>query len=348
MRRFKAGVAAGAMLALILAASIASAGNVRRTGTAGAQELRIPVGSRGASLGGAAIADVSGIDALYWNPAGVVASKKTEAMFSRLNYIAGMSVNYVAASAKVSDAIALGFSAKVLSVGDLVVTTEDSPEGTGEVLSPTSAVVGVTYSHQLTDRIMFGTTGKYINEDIARETASGLAFDLGFQYAPGVSGLRVALVMKNIGPSMRFDGPDLESKVQLPGTDPQSRRRTVRTRLESFELPTSMELGASYDLLKNDDSRAVLVAAFRNNNLSQDEYQAGLEYSLGKTLFLRGGYLLSKNETDTPDDFKFVFGPTFGFGLRVPLSGADLTLDYSQASADFFDDSQWFTVQFAF
>ena len=290
------------------------------------------------------MADASGIEALYWNPAGLSRTKKTEAMFSHQDYFADMNVNYIAASAKVSDAIALGFSAKVLSIGDLIVTTEENPEGTGEILSPTFSIVGVTYSHQLTDRVFFGATAKYINESVRRETAQGVAFDLGFQYSPGLSGLRLALVMKNYGPDMRFDGADLEHKVKLPGADPQSRSRVVRTRLSSFELPTSIELGASYDIVNDETNRAVVVGSFRNNNLSEDEYQAGVEYSLGKALFLRGGYLFSKKDDDALKDFQ----PTFGFGLRVPLGVSDLTFDYSQASTDLFDDSRWFTVQFAF
>ena len=52
-------------LALVALASPVLAGNPRRQGTAGAQELRIPVSARGLALGGGFIADVGGAEAMY-------------------------------------------------------------------------------------------------------------------------------------------------------------------------------------------------------------------------------------------------------------------------------------------
>ncbi len=78
-------------LALVIALSaMLLAGSEDRIGTAGAQELRISVGSRGVAMGGALVANCSGTEALYWNPAGVVRQSGTEAMFSHLDYFAGM------------------------------------------------------------------------------------------------------------------------------------------------------------------------------------------------------------------------------------------------------------------
>ena len=68
-------------IALLMADVFAGTG--RREGTSGAQELLIPVGAVSTALGGANIANASGIDAMYWNPAGLAAAEKNaEAMFS--------------------------------------------------------------------------------------------------------------------------------------------------------------------------------------------------------------------------------------------------------------------------
>ena len=56
---------------------------------------------------------------------------------------------------------------KVLNVGDITVTTEDAPEGTGEILTPNFAVVGLTYGRRMTDRVLIGLTGSFINEKVA-------------------------------------------------------------------------------------------------------------------------------------------------------------------------------------
>ena len=70
---------------------IASSG--QRRGTAGAQELLIPVGSRGTALNGAFTSGIDGIEAIYWNPAGLVISRnKVQAMFSHQNYLLDMAL----------------------------------------------------------------------------------------------------------------------------------------------------------------------------------------------------------------------------------------------------------------
>ena len=86
------------ILVLVLLAmnlTLVYAGNERRIGTAGAQELRIPVGARGTAMGGAVVADAHGMEAIYWNPAGLAHLGRTEAMFSHQPYIADNYVNFV-------------------------------------------------------------------------------------------------------------------------------------------------------------------------------------------------------------------------------------------------------------
>ena len=326
------------------------AGGDERIGTAGAQELRIPVGSRGTALGGAALAAVSGADALYWNPAGLVRSNKAEVLLSHLRYIADMDLNYFAVSSRISRSAALGLSVKILSIGEIIATTEESPDGTGEIFSPHFSVLGVTYSSQLTDRVFFGVTAKVMGEQILTERAWGMAIDLGFQYVPGFRGLRLGIALKQFGPNMRFDGPGLEHHIRLPETDPQASNRTVRTRLASFELPTCIELGAAYETVREGRHKTTAVVTFRSNTMSENEYQAGLEYTLGGLLSLRGGYVLSVEAQSTRSGFakQFIFGPAFGFGLYLTAGRTEIGLDYAYRRTDFFEDNQWFTLVFAF
>ena len=340
---------------LLAAFAEVEAGNQERIGTAAAQELRIPVGSRGTALGGASLADVRGLEAMYWNPAGLVlGDTKREVTFSYLDYMADMQMNYAAISTKVRDDMSIGLSAKVFSVGDIIVTTEDNPEGTGEVLTPTFSIISGTFSQQLTDRVIFGMTVKYIHEGIKREVADGLAFDFGFQYITGLKGLKLGVAMRNFGPDIKFDGPDLEQSVRLSdavlGADPQATSRFFRTPLTAAELPTSIELGMSYDVFKNEMGKAVFSAAFRSNNLAADEYQAGVEYDFKQTLCLRGGYAVSPEGGVQPSGFKkqYILGPTFGFGLNVPVGGTQFHIDYAVGRTDFFQDNQWLTVSLGF
>ncbi|MCK4641726.1 MAG: hypothetical protein KAU06_10340, partial [Candidatus Marinimicrobia bacterium] len=86
---------------LFIVVTDAEAGSARRRGTSGAQELLIPVGSVGTALGGSFTAVISGIEAAYWNPAGVANIEGTgEAMISHMTYIAGIDVSYAAVMVK--------------------------------------------------------------------------------------------------------------------------------------------------------------------------------------------------------------------------------------------------------
>src|SRR5438128_2487144 len=80
-------------------AAFAFAGRGDKAGTAAASELLIPVGAQSVALGGSEMASVSGIEVIYWNPAGLARSEKgANAMFSHMSYIADIGVEYFAVS----------------------------------------------------------------------------------------------------------------------------------------------------------------------------------------------------------------------------------------------------------
>ncbi len=326
-------------LALILTSL--EAGTSKRKGTAGAEELRIPVGSRGVALGGGVVAEVNGVDALFWNPAGAsFTNKSAEAMFSHVTWIADIKVNYLSAIANFGGVGVFGVSLKSLDFGEIPITTVDEPDGTGERFSPTFLTAAVSYSRRMTDRIYVGANLKLISERILRESATGFAVDIGLQYRLE-SGLKFGAVMKNVGGNMRFDGPDLEWGVVIPGSEPGSPVRSLRVPLQEFELPAAFELGFAYSF-KIGESALTLAGSFQNNNFTLDEYKGGLEYSFKNILFLRVGYSYV-NETD------YVFNsPSFGVGFNIPLGGTlEASVEYTYRKVKFFDNNQFLTLRFA-
>jgi hypothetical protein len=317
------------------------AGNSLRKGTCGALELVIPIGSRGTSMGGAVVTDIKGTEAIYWNPAGVANSEKTEAVFSYLDYIAGIKYSFIGITTNLGNFGSLGFNTRVVDVGDIIVTTEESPEGTGEIITPNFMIVGVTYSRQMTDRVFFGGSFSFINERIMQEVAKGVAFDFGFQYIPESSGLKFGVVMKNIGPKLRFDGSDLDKNIHLPSDDPQAAHRNARLELASFELPSYLQFGTSYDVKIDENKKLILAGSFRNNNFFSDEFSGGIEFNFKDEFMLRGGYLASSEK-------EYIYGFNFGFGLCLHFGENTLAFDYSNAQTKYFDNNQWFTLKLSF
>ena len=74
------------LVALMGVGTPAHAGSEQRKGTGGAGELRIPVGPRGTALGPGAVSQVTGIDALFFNPAGLAVMSGTQVTFSNTKY----------------------------------------------------------------------------------------------------------------------------------------------------------------------------------------------------------------------------------------------------------------------
>ncbi len=344
---------------LTLAAGVVWASSDQRKGTSGATELLIPVGPRGTSLSGTGSTDAAGVEAMFWNPAGVASLEGTEALFSHTTYIADMKVNFVGAATKVGGFGTIGVSAKVLSVGDIPVTTETAPDGTGEIISPTFTTLGLTWARQFTDRVRFGSTFNVINEHILDNTANGFAVDFGVQYDTGWRGLRFGIVMKNFGPSMEFRGPGFDQSVQVPGTDPSSANRVLTFSSAPFELPSYFTFGTTYDLYRYGPNRLHVLGLFQSNNFSGDNFAVGAEWNYRELYSLRGswyGTLASTVDPITGDETsKFTTGDelysgyALGAGLAIPTGGSRLGVDVTwKPVKQYFDDVVELGLRFTF
>jgi len=347
-------IIAVAFLVLVSAVcTTAYAGGENRVGTNAAPELSIPVGARDLALGGSSIATTSGIEAIFWNPAGLArAEHSANAMFSHMNWIADIGVEYVAVSGAFEGFGTIGFSVKSLSIGDIEVTTEDAPDGTGQLISPTVVNLGLTYSRLVTDRISVGTTFTLISNRIDRVAATGFSFSAGVQYSGlgGVNGLSLGVAVKNIGPQMQFEGDGLlrqgnVNDVLRPGS-------FYRVTAASFELPSTIELGLAYKVDVGEQNALNLSGIFQNNNFSVDEYRVGAEYGYNDMFFLRGGYGFAENSknNDLPlaDKTSQIFGFTAGAGIHYELGSMDFALDYAYQDVEFLDANHVFSLKFGF
>jgi hypothetical protein len=340
-----------AMPALLIALSgTAQAGSDERKGTGGALEMRIPVGPRGTALGGSVVSSSEGIEALFWNPAGLAGMTGTQAMFSNTQYFAEMQVNYVGVATQVGGFGALGLSVKALNVGEILVTTEAAPEGTGDIIDPTFTVIGLTYAREFTDRVKFGGTVSFVNEAIRSVSASGIAFDFGVLYATGWRTLNLGLAMKNFGTTMQFDGDEFGSSQIISSSDPSAAPRTLRATSSKFEMPSYFSLGAAYDLVDNSQYQLKALGAFQNNNFVGDNMSAGLEWVYRRQLALRASYMGSITSTldaatgdesvefDSGDDLYAGWALGASAGVKAGNTNLDIDFSYRPLKDEFFDD----------
>jgi hypothetical protein len=336
-----------ALLTLGLATSFSVAGGQNRAGTSAAAELLIPLGARYLSMAGSAVGTATGPEATFWNPAGIdLSTQSVDAIFAYRVYFAEMSVQYLTASAKFDfGSIALSF--RSLSVGDIPVTTETQPDGTGEIITPTNFVVGLSYSRQLSDRTSVGATVNLINEGFGRVNATGVAFDLGVQYRGllGLSGLAVGVVVKNIGPPMQYTGSGLFVEGSVASADREQTFYKVEP--GSFEMPSVVEIGLGYDVNVTDEHRISVASTYQSNNFAYDEWRIGLEYGFNRMFFVRGGYLLGAgSDTETPSIFQNF---TVGAGIAAAnLGGVSISIDYAFIPVKFFDANHAIAIRLGF
>jgi hypothetical protein len=320
-----------------------------RTGTSAASELLIPVGARDFAMAGSTYASVSGVEAIYWNPAGLSRLPgSAEGMFSSMTWLADIKVTYGVAAATFGSFGTIGLSVKSLDFGDIPLTTVDDPENrSGATFSPGFMTLGLTYSRLITDAVSAGVTAKLISETIPLASSTGVAFDLGLQYHGlfDVKGLDLGVDVKNIGPEMTWGGSGLlRSATSSEGNRPEQRYALVAA---GFELPSMIDIGLSY-VGKSDILLYSVSGSYTSNNLYVDEYKVGAEvgFALGQlSLFARGGYIFYPQIEQSSDK---IFGPSAGFGITYQMETTSITADYGYRSVDLFAGNNVFSVKIGF
>ena len=338
------------ILTLVLSAQVFAAGS-NRAGTNAASELMIPVGARYIAMGGASAASVTGLDAIYWNPAGLDRMQHMAGgLFSHMTYIADIGVSYAAVGVKFGGVGSVGLSFKSLSLGDIAVTTSDDPDGIGgAIFSPQFMTIGLSFSRSLTDRVSVGGTAKIISETMDRVGATGFAFDIGAQYQNlgDINGLTIGVVIKNLGPAMTFSGTGLLRKAEpLDVTRPASFYQVVAG---SDELPSTMEIGLGYLVNLGETNKVEVQSQFVNNNFDDDFTRLGLEYNFNNMVFLRGGYGLSMTGSKDPTgESTSIFGLTLGAGFKHNFGSLTIGIDYAYRAVNYFDANNVFSVELGF
>lgn len=293
----------------------AFAGNGDRVGSAGATELLINPWARSASWGDAGIACANGLDAIYTNIAGLAFVNKTQIRFDRTNWLGGSGININSAgfAQRVSESSVISVSVMAMSFGDIQITTVDLPEGGIGTYSPTYSNFNVGYAREFSNSIYGGVNFKVISESISNLRGTGVAIDAGIRYVTGDEDqIKFGIALKNIGPTMNFKGDGLSIQVMYPESGDVA---TLEQRSATFEMPSLLSIGGSYDFNFTETSKLTVALGFSANSFSNDQFRLGLNYGmeLDKAKFnLTAGYVYEYG----------LFNSEFGYQSRVTaLSG---------------------------
>lgn len=320
-------------------------GDEARIGTAAGVQVQVPVGARGLAMAGADVASVQGLEALYWNPAGLGNfSYKAAANLSTMRIFNDIKINYLGIAAAAGKLGTIGFSIKAFDFGEIPVTTNNDMDGkSGDTFSPTFMTTGLTYAKRVTDVISFGVTAKLILESIQGANATAGALDLGIQYHQlgGISGLSLGVALKNIGTKLQYTGSGMLVQAQDAGSAVTDFRELPTA---SHNLPATVELGLVYQYNIAESSTLMAAGNFQNENFGSDGFKFGLEYLYSDFVALRGGYLYNQNVDSEAQLFSF----TAGLGLMTKVGNTNLGFDYAYRDSQYFDGNNLFQLTIGF
>ncbi len=338
-----------------------NAGNEDRSGQAGGGELLINPWGRSSGWGLANSSSIRGIEATYLNIAGLAFTPKTEVIFARTEWLKGSGVNISSfgISQRVGESGVLGLSLMTMSFGEIEITKTELPDGGIGKFKPSLSNIGIAYSKAFSNSIFGGFNLKIINEAISNAKATGVAIDAGIQYITGEQEqIKFGVSMKNVGTKLRFGGDGLDKRALFDVNSPN--QITVQQKSADYELPSLINIGASYDFLifSGEDTtqvnhRVTLAANFTSNAFTKDQFSFGLEYSLKSILMLRGGYVFEKKsdkESDSyiTDNTNVLTGPCAGMTIELPLNkdkSTTLGIDYSYRATNPFQGTHSFGVR---
>jgi hypothetical protein len=309
-----------------------------RLGGSGAQFLVYGGGCRSVALGGAYVALADGIDAVYYNPAGLALLDAPTFAFNHGELYADINLENVAFATPAMGGV-VGLSGVAFLSGDIQKTTFEDQEGlSGETYSANDFAFGLSFARLMTDKFTAGLTFKYISQNIDRVSANGWAFDLGGTYSVGVGDLKLGFAIRNFGPDLQYSGEDLEFDSGLADYPEVAEDIPASYRSEAYPMPLMFQLGITYDLISEGANRLTAVLDGLHPNDQDETFVAGLEYGFNDSYFARVGYNGRQN-----------MGLTAGLGARAALSaGIMASIDYSYEDHEYLDPIQRFSLSISY
>ena len=289
----------------------------QRAGISSLQFLKIGIGGRGSGLGESMVAVVNDASALFWNPAGAVLDGQNSVMVAHAEWLVDLKHDFLGALYHLSAADVIGLSIISLRTDDMPVTTETQPLGTGTYFRYSDLAVGVTYSRKMTSQFSFGTTIRYVEENLDVVKIRTVLFDLGTHYATGLGSSRIGVSVSNFG-------ADVTPKGEVSYADGSS-----LSSFQSFSPPTVFKVGFAFEPYQTDQHRITTSFQLNHPNDNAEDIRLGFEYAWGEWLMLRAGLKRTIGESWLAQNQKSADDYSFGVGVVIPLSFTNVSFDYA-------------------
>lgn len=346
------------LLLVVLSVFVGSSvyGRFTKVGTAGAQFLKIGIGSRAIGMGEAFVAVANDASALYWNPAGIARLKGSEVIFSYINWVADINENYLGYVRPMGNFGTVGAQLTLLTMGSMQLTQVDDPttaqrEDEGEGLPRFSAsdfALGLTYAKNFTDKFSFGLTTKFVRQAIWEMSANGIGFDLGSHYNTGWRSVRLGMEVANFGPDLKYGGRNLDQSIRFTDWPITYQDQPYTIKSTPFAMPLRFRFGIAYDVLDKNLHRLTTALDLVHPNDGSEKLNGGAEYSWKNMVFLRAGYKYDPDARVGDARKSGMDNVNFGGGLNYTMKGLTAKIDYSYTNLGFLENAHRITLGLQF
>ncbi len=275
------------------------------TGATGFDFLKIGDSAVAFGVGEAMIANADGVNAMKYNPAGLVNSKDLQLGQFSATYIKWLyEMNYISAGAAVPLPTTSQGAERVVGLKFRGLYHKNFPEtdlAGDEVksLNANDMAVSVGYAMKF-QKAKLGLNVNYLNSTLDDSSANAFSMDLGFLYGfslPAIPGLpKTSLSSKKENLAVGFS---VLNKFIFGSSAFEK---------ESSPLPLLIGTGVDYKGIKDLD---ILLDTYYDANGSKMKLQSGLQYTLYKMFKLRVGYKISGYDTN-----KFSIGAGFAYTAK--------------------------------
>lgn len=292
--------------------------------------LNIGVDAAALGMGKSVVATTNDVNAIYWNPAGLVNVKDYEGSLMHASYFAGIAnYNYAAFAMPIDYESAIGVSFIRFGVDDILNTTEliDNQGNINfnniSLFSAADYAFNIAYARNLIFKdVYIGGNAKIIRRIIGDFASSwGIGFDIGIQFQR--KQWKFGLVVRDVTTTYNtwsFDKEKFDNiKNAIPGQNQELPEKTEFTKpkiqlgvAREFRVGRELHLLTELDLNMRFARTNDIIAT---NALSIDP-TFGFQLAYANLVFLRGGIGNIQKTTEFNGNHSTSFQPNFGVGFR--------------------------------
>ncbi len=292
--------------------------------------LNIGVDAASLGMSKSVVATSSGVNSMYWNPAGLVNLEDYEGSLMHASYFAGIaSYNFAAIALPIDNESAIGISIIRFGVDNILNTTEliDNQGNINfnniSLFSAADYAFNIAYARNLIHKdIHFGINAKVIRRIVGGFASSwGFGFDAGIQFER--KNWKFGLMVRDITTTYNtwnFDETAFDKiKNSIPGQNQELPEVSEITKPKvQFGIARKFRVARDFHLLTEIDLN---IRFAQTNDIISTQFGSidptfGFELDYTNLIYLRGGFGNIQNTTQFNGSKNLSFQPNLGVGFK--------------------------------